>query len=134
LHHLTGGTDDAVALYREAYRHAADADLTGLALDAAHMLAIARPDEEDRWVEAALVLADGSTDPLVPGMLGALLTNLGFSRVDEDRWDEAAQAFQDALAAYERRPDPATVETARSTYTWALEARDRYRKSRDPAS
>lgn len=120
LHHVGGGLREAVPLYRAAYRHAVDAGLAGLAIDAAHMLAIAQPDEEADWVRAGLSLADGSADPLVPGMVGALLTNLGFSHVDEERWDEAVRAFRDALTAYSRRPDEATVRTARETYEWAL--------------
>jgi len=122
LHHLAGGIGDAEPLYRAAHRRAVEAGLTGLAVDAAHMLAIALPDQEHEWVRAGLSLAEGSTDPLVPGMLGALLTNLGFSHADEDRWDEAAEAFRGAVAAYRRRPDPRTVHNARWTYAWALRA------------
>jgi tetratricopeptide (TPR) repeat protein len=129
LHHLAGDVRQAVPLYRAAYRRAVDAELTGLAVDAVHMLAIALPDQERDWVRVGLSLAEGSTDPLVPGSLGALLTNLGFSCADEDRWDEAADAFRWAVTAYRRRPDPATVHNARWTYAWALRALGRHREA-----
>jgi tetratricopeptide (TPR) repeat protein len=129
LHHLAAGIRDAVPLYRAAYRRAVEAGLTGLAVDAAHMLSIALPDQEHEWVRAGLSLATGSSDPLVPGMVGALLTNLGFSYVDEDRWDEAVDAFRGAVAAYRRRPDPRTVHTARWTHAWALRALGRHREA-----
>jgi tetratricopeptide (TPR) repeat protein len=126
LHHLAGALPPAVPLYQAAYRQAVAAGLVGLALDAAHMLALCLPDEEQDWVRTGLRLAEGSTDPLVPGMLGALLTNLGFSYVDEDRWDEALDAFGRATRAYQTRPDPATVHQARWTYAWALRALGRH--------
>jgi len=45
--------------------------LTGLAVDAAHMLAIALPElaGQEEWTRRGLALADGSTDPLVPGIV-----------------------------------------------------------------
>jgi tetratricopeptide (TPR) repeat protein len=122
LHHLAGDVREAVPLYRAAHRRAAEAGLTGLAVDAAHMLAIALPDQELQWARIGLTLAEGSADPLVPGIVGALLTNLGFSYADEDRWAEAVEAFRGAVMAYGRRPDPATVHNARWTHAWALRA------------
>jgi hypothetical protein len=73
--------------------------LAGLAADAAHMLAIALPDQHEQWALRGLAAAEGSDDPLALGMTGALLNNLGWSLADVDRWDEAYPLFDRAVTA-----------------------------------
>jgi GNAT superfamily N-acetyltransferase len=76
----------------------AEAD-DGLAVDAAHMVAIVgKPDEQISWGWRGLQLAEASADPRARAMVGPLLNNLGVSLGEQDRWDHA-------LAVHERSVD-----------------------------
>lgn len=126
LRHLAGMPDDAVPAYRAALDRATAAGLAGLAVDAAHMLALARPEaEHEEWVRVGLSLADGSADPLVPGMVAALLTNLAWSHVDDDRWEPALDLFERVIEI-RRSGDAASLHTAQWTRAWVLRALGRH--------
>jgi tetratricopeptide (TPR) repeat protein len=95
----SGDPQAAVPFFLQAYDWALDAGFAGLAADAAHMLAIALPDEHEQWALRGLAAAEGSDDPLALGMTGALLNNLGWTLADADRWDEAYPLFDRAVTA-----------------------------------
>jgi tetratricopeptide (TPR) repeat protein len=129
LYHLAGDPERAVPLYRAAYDRAVAGTLVGLALDAAHMLAIALPElaQQEAWTRRGLSLADGSADPLVPGMVAALLTNLGWSYADEDRWTAALEAFDRVVQVrVASAADAHTLHCARSDRASALRALGRH--------
>jgi tetratricopeptide (TPR) repeat protein len=129
LYHLAGDPERAVPLYRTAYERAAASALIGLALDAAHMLAIALPDlaQQEEWTRRGLLLAAGSTDPLTPGMVAALLTNLGWSYADEDRWTLALELFDRVVQVrLASAADARTLHYARSDRASALRAVGRH--------
>jgi tetratricopeptide (TPR) repeat protein len=129
LYHLAGEPDRAVPLYRAAYERAAAAALIGLALDAAHMLAIALPEleQQEEWTRLGLSLAAGSTDPLVPGMVAALLTNLGWRYADEDQWTPALELFDRVVQVrLASAADARTLHRARSDRASALRAVGRH--------
>jgi tetratricopeptide (TPR) repeat protein len=116
-------------LYRAAYERAAAGALIGLALDASHMLAIALPElaQQEEWTRRGLSIAAGSTDPLVPGMVAALLTNLGWGYADEDRWAPALELFDRAVhVRLASAADAATLHGARSDRATALRAVGRH--------
>jgi len=72
----------------------------GLAVDAAHMLAlVAAPPGEAAWHERALDLADTSPDPAARKWRGSLWNNIGWARFDAGDFDGALEAFETALAA-----------------------------------
>src|SRR3954447_17289125 len=90
LFNSAGEPDAAAPLFRHAYDRALVTDLDGLAVDAAHMLAIVLPPEEhEEWARRGLDLAEESDDPLARSLIPALLNNLGWTYADEGRWDDA---------------------------------------------
>jgi tetratricopeptide (TPR) repeat protein len=130
LRNSAGDKQAAVPLFRAAYDRAVAAGLTGLAVDAAHMLAIALPPEEHpAWVERGLALADGSDDPLARSMAVALLNNLGWTYADADRWPEALDVWERALVAARERGKPWPVHVARWTVARALRALGRHEEA-----
>jgi tetratricopeptide (TPR) repeat protein len=127
LRNSAGDPQAAVPLFQAAYERAVAAGLTGLAVDAAHMLAIALPPKEHpAWAERGLALADGSDDPLARSLVVALLNNLGWTYADADRWPEALDLFERALAAARERGKPWPVHVARWTRARALRALGRH--------
>jgi tetratricopeptide (TPR) repeat protein len=132
LYHLAGDPERAVPLYQAAYERAAAAALSGLALDAAHMVAIALPElaQQEEWTRRGLSIAAGSADPLVPGMVAALLTNLGWRYADEDRWASALDLFDQAVhVRLASAADARTLHGARSDRATALRAVGRHEEA-----
>jgi tetratricopeptide (TPR) repeat protein len=86
-----------LAFDRSAH-HPADPVLTYLAVDAAHMVALASPDEPTQldWTNKALGLARASTFPLVQRWQGSLLNNLGWIHHDAGRFEQALATFREA--------------------------------------
>lgn len=97
-----------------AYDRARAAGLDGLAVDAAHMIAIvAPPDEVMAWHERALAVADASPDPAARRWRASLLNNLGWTLHDRGDDDAALAAFEEALALREAAGDVASIHVAR---------------------
>ena len=72
----------------------------GLAVDAAHMLAlIDAPPGEQAWHKRALDLADSSPDPAARKWRGSLWNNIGWARFEATDLDGALAAFETALVA-----------------------------------
>jgi tetratricopeptide (TPR) repeat protein len=115
----------ALPLFAAAVEAALAAGEEFVACDAAHMAALAAPDDAGMlaWSERALELAR------LPGAAywqGPLLNNLGWTHCDAGRYDEALAAFSEALAAREREPErPREIEIARYAVATALRALDR---------
>ena len=78
-----------------------------IAVDAAHMAAIAAPDQERRlaWADRGIELAKSSGDPDVVGWLGSLYNNVGWDYFDAGEYEIALDWFERALVERERRPD-----------------------------
>lgn len=98
----SGDAEAAIPFFREAYDRALQHGFAGLAADAAHMLALVLPGEHEQWAHRGLAAAEGSSDPLALGMVGALLNNLGWQLADAGRWEEAYPLFDRAVAARAR--------------------------------
>ena len=76
----------------------------GLAVDAAHMLAIVdAPPGSDAWHERALALAEASPDPKARKWRASLWNNVGWSRFERGDHPRALEAFETALAARRER-------------------------------
>jgi tetratricopeptide (TPR) repeat protein len=79
----------------------------GLAVDAAHMLAlVAAPPGEEAWHARALDLADTSPDPDARRWRGSLWNNIGWARFEAGDMDGALAAFETALAARREQAKP----------------------------
>jgi tetratricopeptide (TPR) repeat protein len=99
----SGQAEAARPLFAEAYETARAAGLTGLAVDAAHMLAIVTPlTEATQWTSAGIELARAAPpdDRLARGLLPPLLNNQAWNLHDAQRYDEALALFLEAEAAW----------------------------------
>jgi tetratricopeptide (TPR) repeat protein len=90
-----------------------------LAVDAAHMAALAADGRErrDAWSRRAVELAESSPDPEVRGWLASLYNNLAWEHDDAGEPDQALELFAAALRERDQRPEQASeLAVAR----WAL--------------
>jgi putative acetyltransferase len=95
----------------------------GLAVDAAHMIAIVgSPAELISWAQRGLSLAEVSTDPRARAMVGALLNNLGVSLGEQNRWDEALAVHERSVAWRGDRGAPGPLAIARWQQARSLRA------------
>lgn len=109
---LRSGGDPAAAIppFVAAWELARALGEDGLAVDAAHMLALVdAPPGEAAWHRQALDLADASPDPDARRWRGSLWNNIGWARFEANDLDGALAAFETALAA--RRDQDKRKET-----------------------
>ena len=122
----SGEKAKAIPFFLEAWDCAQAPELDYYAVDAAHMLAIALPPEEQpHWMEKGVHRAESSNDPKARGWLGALHNNLGWTRHDARDFAGALQSFESALAAFQAHGKPKQVHIARWTVARALRSLDR---------
>ena len=99
---------------------------TGLAVDAAHMLAIVdAPPGEPTWHERALDLADTSPQPAARRWRGSLWNNIGWARFEAGDLDGALAAFETALAARREQAQPKETRIAEWCVARCLRAQGR---------
>ena len=98
LHNSSGDRVAARRFFDTALTLAEAAREDNLAVDAAHMIAIAAPSESIEWNERALALSAGSADPKARAWRGSLLNNLGWSYHDMKDYPMALALFEDAIA------------------------------------
>ena len=85
----------------------------GLAVDAAHMLALVdAPPGEATWHERALELADTSPSPAARKWRGSLWNNIGWARFEAGDREAALAAFETALAARREQGQPKETRIA----------------------
>jgi len=105
--------EPARPLFLRALELARAEGLDGLAVDAAHMVAItllSQPDEAIAWNDRALDLARASSQPDARLWLGALLNNQGWTHYDKGEHARALQLFEEALA-FRQETQPRTKPT-----------------------
>ncbi|MCO5297043.1 MAG: tetratricopeptide repeat protein [Fimbriimonadaceae bacterium] len=109
-----GDPEQARPLFVEAWNVATETGQDALAVDAAHMVAIASPTAEQMgWNEKALALALASPDPNARRWRASLANNMGWTLHDQGRYDEALSKFEEALRARRELGDPRTEAIAR---------------------
>lgn len=85
-----------------------------LAVDAAHMLAIAAPPERQlEWNLRALTLAERSDQPRAKQWFGSLYNNIGWAYHDAGEYERALDMFEKALSYRKERGDAEQVRVAR---------------------
>lgn len=95
----SGRGTDARPFFAQAWSVARAAGLDGLAVDAAHMVAIVEvPDSALVWNHRAMALAESSSDPGARGWLGPLYNNLGWTHHDQGDYMQALELFEKGLA------------------------------------
>ncbi len=97
--------EQAMPLFVAAWELARAAREDGLAVDAAHMAAIAEPDAQaqEAWNDQAIAYAEASADPAAQKWLGSLLNNQGWTFHDSGRPEQALALFEKCLAWHRAR-------------------------------
>ena len=118
LFNSSGRNAQALVHFHRALRLAIDIDEEFLAVDAAHMIAIAEPSLEDqlKWNERALELAAAANDPRARSWKGSLLNNLGWTFFDKGDLEKAQRLFDEALEFRTDEGNPVKVRIA----MWAV--------------
>jgi tetratricopeptide (TPR) repeat protein len=97
----SGDRAAARAPFEAALAAAQDAGMDDLAVDAAHMLAIATSGDEAAWNERALAISAASADPAARRWQGSLYNNLGWTYHDRRDHERALVMFERCLAYFE---------------------------------
>ncbi|MNF57470.1 Tetratricopeptide repeat protein [compost metagenome] len=107
----------ARALFEQAWQQGVKHEERYLAIDAAHMVAIAAPlEEQSRWHQLAMALAERSSDEKARGWLATLYNNQGWTLFELGRLDEAIVCQQKCLTWHEQHNNQAKAFIAR----WSL--------------
>ncbi|MGH3065890.1 MAG: tetratricopeptide repeat protein [Gaiellaceae bacterium] len=107
LRRSSGDSGSALPLFESAFALALEADELVIAVDAAHMAALAAPDRAGfvAWTERGAELA--AAHDVARYWLGPLLNNLGWEYFEAGDNERALDAFERALRARERDPSDA---------------------------
>jgi len=109
----SGSKERACEFFTDAWETASEHELWGLAVDAAHMVAIAQPEAAFEWNLRALELALQTDDPDARRWRGSLYNNLGWTCFERTQYDSALAYFEEALACRIEQGKPADVLVAR---------------------
>ena len=122
----SGDPAASVAPFEGAWELARTLGEDGLAVDAAHMLALVdAPPGEPAWHGRALDLADTSPDPAARKWRGSLWNNIGWARFEAGDLDGALSAFETARAARREQGKPRETRVAEWCVARCLRARRR---------
>ncbi|CAN5450810.1 tetratricopeptide repeat protein [soil metagenome] len=91
----SGRREDALPVFKAAWETARSIGEDALAVDAAHMVAIAEsPENQLEWNLRAMELAQSSTDPKAGKWLGSLYNNIGWTYHDRGEFETALTTFE----------------------------------------
>jgi len=123
----SGEPGQARLLFLEAWELGRTTGEHGLAVDAAHMMAIVeKGDASLEWNERAIAYAEGTQDPKALDWLGSLYNNTGWSHHDMGNHERALELWRKALAwQHERNPDTDRERIARYMVGRGLRSLDR---------
>lgn len=102
-------------LFERAWELARAEHLEGLAVDAAHMIAItflSEPNVAIRWNDQALALARASTQAAARRWLPSLLNNQGWSYFEQQNPGRALALFEEALVLRREQANPQATRIA----------------------
>ena len=110
-----GDPAKGLPLFTEAFDLAAQTHQDYLAIDAAHMVALATDSAEERmaWSMKGISLAESSSDPRARHWLGSICNNVGWDYHERGAYDSALTMFERALAAREEEGDQQTIDIAK---------------------
>jgi tetratricopeptide (TPR) repeat protein len=110
----SGNLEDAKRLFVQAYDLAVKSKEEFLAVDAAHMVAIAEsPESRLEWNLKSLDLAENSADERVRTWKGSLYNNIGWTYFDQGDYQEALFMFEKELDYRMQQADSAGVGVAK---------------------
>lgn len=124
----SGNRERARALFVQAWEIASFNQLEGLAVDAAHMVAIAASGQPEsiEWNERGLVLARAATDTKARALIPALLNNNAWELHTVGRFEEALAWFEAAEAEWRARARPVQIQIAQWSVARCLRSLGRW--------
>lgn len=121
VYRSSGDPAGAAPLFRAAVSAAEGAHLEALAIDAMHMVALTLTGAEQvDYTQSILQRARKSTDPGANRWVASVLNNLGVAHSELGQWQQALDAFEEALAERRLGTDQQAIEVARWMVAWAL--------------
>lgn len=126
-----GEKDKARELFIQAWEQAQQARLDGLAVDAAHMVAITYSGSSEAidWNHQGLVIARGSRDPKAKGLIPAMLNNSAWDLHQMERFEEALSLFEEAQAEWTARGKPERIQIAKWSVARCFRSLERYEEA-----
>ena len=123
-----GEKEKARMLFVEAWEQASAARQEGLAVDAAHMVAITYSGTRDaiEWNQRGLVAARASQDAKARALIPAMLNNAAWDLHDMGRFGEALPLFEEAQAEWIARGKPQQIQHAKWAVARCLRSLGRY--------
>ncbi len=117
-HNSSGESEMGRPFFVEAWERAQTAHQEGLAVDAAHMVAITYSGKQEAldWNQRGLELARGSEDPKALALIPAMLNNNAWDLHDMGHFAQALPIFEEALAVWRGRGKPKQILAAK----WAV--------------
>jgi tetratricopeptide (TPR) repeat protein len=116
VYNSAGRADSAKPLFLEAWEMGLGAEEDFYAVDAAHMMAIIEPPEEQLvWAGKAMQVAEQSSDERAGRWLGSLYNNTGWTYHDMGDYEKALEIFEKALAWNRENGGEERVRIARWT-------------------
>lgn len=106
--------EQALPFFLEAFERGQMAGEDNLAIDAAHMIAIAiQPAEKQvAWSEIAMEMAEASQDEKARKWLGPLYNNLGWTYHDAGDYQKALELFEKSVVFREAQDEPVPIRIA----------------------
>ncbi len=124
--------DRAKPLFEEAWKRARAAKADFHAIDAAHMMGIVTPpDEQMAWAEKAMAVAEASQENRAKGWLGTLYNNLGWTYFDLGEYEQALEIHQKGWAWRKEKGQPKPTRIAKWAVARMLRALGRTAEARD---
>ena len=127
----SGEPAKARPLFEQSFALADSAHVAGLAVDAAHMVAIAAFNDSAHadaltWNERALAMAESATDPEARRWRGSLLNNLAWNYHDMKQYEKALPLFERAVEERKEQGSERSVREARWAVARCLRSLGRY--------
>ncbi|XSG75277.1 hypothetical protein ACP8Y2_24230 [Herpetosiphon llansteffanensis] len=130
-HNSAGEHEMASYFFNQAWELASQAGLVGLAVDAAHMLAISNPGSEQAlsWNQRGLALARNSADPKAQALIPAMLNNAAWDLHERGEFGAALALFKEAEQAWITRERPRQIQIARWSVARCLRSLGEYQQA-----
>jgi tetratricopeptide (TPR) repeat protein len=121
---------DALPHFRRAFEISDAHQLDALAVDAAHMIAIAETGQRaERWNLIAMAIAETSEDPDATKWLGSLYNNLGWTYFDAGETEKALVLFEKGVTFRKQHNQTRAWQIARWTVARAWREQGRTDKA-----
>ncbi len=127
----SGEVERGRKLFESAWELALAEGIEGLAVDAAHMVAITHGGSElaIEWNQRGLEIARDSEDPKARALIPAMLNNSAWDLHEMGRYDAALPLFEEALEAWSARKQPKQIQIARWSVARCLRSLGRFEQA-----